>query len=157
MEAPEKKRSTGSFRKRRSIPSSKYAHDVKAPSSIDLPASDEEQEDPTIEKFDPIKLRDRVVIKLLFDQVVRIEQVHEAWETWREREIAGHPEDLWRVLAEDPAMDREKIFTEAATVYGEAFWMVGLSPQAWRPVNLRVRPGVLAHPGGAVGDPIPLR
>ena len=117
MEAPEKKRSTGSFRKRRSIPSSKYAHDVRAPSSRDLPASDEEQEDPTIEKFDPINLRDRVVIKLLFDQVVRIEQVQEAWETWRERKIAGHPEDLWRVLAENPALDREKIFTEAATIY----------------------------------------
>ncbi len=117
MEAPEKKRSTGSLRKRRSIESPQNRHDDEAVASINLPASSEEQEDPSISEFDPINLRDRVVIKLLFDQVVRIEQVQTAWETWRERNIAGLSEDLWRVLSEDPGLDREKIFAEAASIY----------------------------------------
>ena len=82
MEAPEKKRSTGSFRRRRSLESSRNSYDDEA-ASINLAASSEEQEDPAISKFDPINLRDRVVIKLLFDQVVRIEQVQTAWKTWR--------------------------------------------------------------------------
>ena len=117
MEAPEKKRSTGSFRRRRSLESSRNGYNDESAPSINLSASSEEQDDPSISKFDPINLRDRVVIKLLFDQVVRIEQVQTAWKTWRERNIAGHSEDLWRVLAEDPGLDREKIFAEAATIY----------------------------------------
>ena len=116
MEAPDKKRSKGSHQKKRSFLSSRLARDNGA-ATPDLPASIEEQEDPTIAEFDPINLRDRVVIKLLFDQVVRIEQVQGAWKKWRARKMAGKTEDLWRVLAEDPGLDREKIFAEAATIY----------------------------------------
>ncbi len=82
-----------------------------------MSASFDDQEDASIAEFDPINLRDRVVIKLLFDQVVRIEQVQDAWKKWRARKVAGETQDLWRVLAEDPGLDREKIFAEAANIY----------------------------------------
>ena len=116
MEAPEKQRSTGSVRRRRPVETRWDGHDERA-ASVNLPDPPEEHEDPSISEFDPINLRDRVVIKLLFDQVVRIEQVEAAWTKWRQRNGAGHSEDLWRVLAEDPELDREKIFGEAATIY----------------------------------------
>ena len=83
MEAPEKKRSTDSFRKRQSVLSPKNGR-AEEGESFNLPVTTEEQEDASISEFDPINLRDRVVIKLLFDQVVRIEQVQSAWEKWRE-------------------------------------------------------------------------
>ncbi|MFQ5569728.1 MAG: GspE/PulE family protein [Rhodothermales bacterium] len=79
--------------------------------------SGDEKEDIIAAEFDPINLRDRVVIKLLFDQSVRIEQVGEAWDRWKKRRAAGQAEELWRVLAEDPALNREKIFSEAARIY----------------------------------------
>ena len=116
MEAPDKKRSKGSHQKKRSFLSSRLARDNSA-AAPGVAAPEDEQEDPTIAEFDPINLRDRVVIKLLFDQVVRIEQVQGAWKKWRARKMAGQTEDLWRVLAEDPGLDREKIFAEAATIY----------------------------------------
>ncbi|MDX1548090.1 MAG: GspE/PulE family protein [Rhodothermales bacterium] len=70
-----------------------------------------------LDVFDPINLDDRVVIKLLFDQVVRIEQIEAAWYRWRERQQKGHADELWRVLAEDDDLDRDKVFAEAATIY----------------------------------------
>ena len=117
MEAPEKRRSSSSFRRRRSAASSTNGHNDEAAASVNLSASTEEQGDLSISEFDPINLRDRVVIKLLFDQVVRIEQVQAAWQIWRDRSVAGQSEDLWRVLAEDPGLDREKVFAEAAMIY----------------------------------------
>ena len=115
MEAPEKKRSKGSHQKKRSFLSSRNARDNGAAAELSVPL--DQQDDPTIAEFDPINLRDRVVIKLLFDQVVRIEQVQDAWRKWRARKMAGETEDLWRVLAEDSGLDREKIFAEAANIY----------------------------------------
>jgi len=67
--------------------------------------------------FDPINLRDRVVIKLLFDQIVQIEHVEAAWKVWKGRKRKGHGVELWRVLADEPTLDRERIFAEAASIY----------------------------------------
>ncbi len=118
MEATEKKRSTFSGPEGSG---NGIARPAKRPVLAD------EKEDPTAEMFDPINLRDRVVIKLLFDQVVRIEQIEEAWGKWRERELAGRDEELWRVLAEDPALDREAVFAEAANIYAFKTCPIGKS------------------------------
>lgn len=74
--------------------------------------------DSTPDRFSLVKLRDRVVIMLLFDQIVQEDQVALAWELWRQMDAKGHKEPLWRVLAAFPDMDRELIFAEAARVYG---------------------------------------
>ena len=62
-------------------------------------------------------LKDRVVIMLLFNEIVRIEQVEQAWKTWRTLQKQGQSEALWRILAAQPSVDRERIFAEAADVY----------------------------------------
>ena len=62
-------------------------------------------------------LRDRVVIMLLHEQVVREEQVRAAWEQWREMTEAQVPVPLWRVLAIHAGVDAERVFQEAARVY----------------------------------------
>ena len=67
--------------------------------------------------FNPLELRDRVVIKLLFDQVVSEGQVAAAWSQWRALRDAGESKELWRVLTDDPDLDREAIFAEAANIY----------------------------------------
>ncbi|MFQ5568727.1 MAG: GspE/PulE family protein [Rhodothermales bacterium] len=65
----------------------------------------------------PLELNDRVVITLLFEQVVAIEHVNQAWKTWRQQAQEGKAEALWRVLAEEPGVDRSTIFAVAARLY----------------------------------------
>lgn len=67
--------------------------------------------------FSAMELRDRVVIMLLFEQVVQIEDVERAWKDWMAMggERASVP--LWRVLLINPTLDRQKIFAQAARVY----------------------------------------
>lgn len=67
--------------------------------------------------FDPINLRDRVVIKLLFDQVVRIEQIEKAWYRWKELKEDGKAIELWRVLSQDSTIDSETVYGEASSIY----------------------------------------
>jgi len=68
--------------------------------------------------FSTLELRDRVVIMLLFDQVVREDQVELAWQLWRQMNQEGVKEPLWRVLTLFPDLDRELVYAEAARVYG---------------------------------------
>ena len=68
--------------------------------------------------FSTLALRDRVVIMLLFDQVVREDQVALAWQLWQQMEREGTKEPLWRVLTLFPDLDRELVYAEAARVYG---------------------------------------
>ncbi len=69
--------------------------------------------------FSPLDLRDRVVIKLLYEEIVTIEQVEEGWARWIAKE-GGTSYPLWRELAEDPAIDAELVFEQAAIVYSFA-------------------------------------
>ena len=62
-------------------------------------------------------LRDRVVIMLLFNEVVQVEQVEQAWRAWRTLQKQGKNEALWRILAGQPGIDRDRVFAEAADVY----------------------------------------
>lgn len=60
-------------------------------------------------------VRDRVVIMLLFDQIVREKHVEQAWAMKKQ----SHPHDsLWRVLTLLPDVDEELVYAEAARVYG---------------------------------------
>lgn len=68
--------------------------------------------------FSALALRDRVVIMLLFDQVVREDQVELAWQLWQQMNHDGAKEPLWRVLMLFPDLDRELVYAEAARVYG---------------------------------------
>ena len=68
--------------------------------------------------FSALELRDRVVIMLLFDQVVYEEQVEQAWHLWQKMSREGVKEPLWRVLTLFPEIDRELVYAEAARVYG---------------------------------------
>ena len=70
------------------------------------------------EAFSALELRDRVVVMLLFNQVVQIEHVEAAWKTWRQlQQEGGEAPALWRVLAAHPEVDREAAFEETARVY----------------------------------------
>ena len=69
--------------------------------------------------FNPLDLRDRVVIKLLYEELVRIEQIQSAWDRWVNKE-GGTSFPLWRELAEDPTIDSEVVFEQAAAVYSFA-------------------------------------
>ncbi|HMB91398.1 MAG TPA: hypothetical protein VKP65_11160 [Rhodothermales bacterium] len=71
-----------------------------------------------IPPFSALELRDRVVIMLLFDQVVYEEQVELAWQLWQQMGQEGVKEPLWRVLTLFPEIDRELVYAEAARVYG---------------------------------------
>ncbi|MGI9175279.1 MAG: hypothetical protein ACR2GR_08175, partial [Rhodothermales bacterium] len=62
-------------------------------------------------------LRDRVVIMLLFNEVVQVEQVEQAWREWKVLQKKGENEALWRILAAQPDIDRDRVFAEAADVY----------------------------------------
>lgn len=66
----------------------------------------------------PAQLRDRVVIMLLFDQIIREEHVIDAWGRWQALREEGSKEPLWRVVAELPQLDGDLIHAEAARVYG---------------------------------------
>ncbi len=71
-----------------------------------------------VTEFSALALRDRVVIMLLFDQVVREDQVEQAWQLWQQMGREGAKEPLWRVLMLFPDLDRELVYAEAARVYG---------------------------------------
>jgi hypothetical protein len=86
------------------------------PSSVDpepahRPAGEQEQ-------FSMLRLRDRVAIMLLFDQIVQEEQVAMAWQLWRDMRQEGVKEPLWRVLTLFSEVDTEMVYAEAARVYG---------------------------------------
>jgi ketosteroid isomerase-like protein len=66
--------------------------------------------------FSALDLRDRVVVMLLFGQVVQVEQVEEAWHQWQ-NEAEDTPDALWRVVARRPDVDDEAAFATAARVY----------------------------------------
>lgn len=68
--------------------------------------------------FSALNLRDRVVIMLLFDQIVREEQVANVWPLWRQQSTSEAELPLWRMLTLVPEINRELIFAEAARVYG---------------------------------------
>ncbi len=68
--------------------------------------------------FSMLALRDRVVIMLLFDQVVREDQVQLAWQLWQQMSREGAKEPLWRVFTLFPDLDHELVYAEAARVYG---------------------------------------
>jgi type IV pilus assembly protein PilB len=76
-------------------------------------------ESPDLTTFNPLDLRDRVVIKLLYEELVLIEQVQAAWDRWVKKE-GGTSYPLWRELAEDPEIDPEIVFEQAAVVYSFA-------------------------------------
>lgn len=79
--------------------------------------------------FDPLQLRDRVVIKLLFEEVVREEQVAEAWTGWRQKPRHQRPA-LWRAVMEVPGVDADRIRESAAEAY--AFDKVALPTEKTR-------------------------
>ncbi len=81
----------------------------------------------SVEAFDPLHLRDRVVIQLLFEGVVREEQVAEAWKAWRQKPRQKRPA-LWRFLMGVPGVDANRIREAAAEAY--AFEKVGLPTEA---------------------------
>lgn len=66
--------------------------------------------------FTPTALHDRVVIMLLFDQVVSEADVRAAWT--KRRQSADTHQALWRVLATVNGVDVDAVFAEAARVYG---------------------------------------
>ena len=69
------------------------------------------------EEFSPLLLEDRVVIKLLYEELIRIEHVERAWNLQKERAIKDPHHQLWRALLDDPELDRDTIFAQAAAVY----------------------------------------
>lgn len=69
------------------------------------------------EGYSLLDLQDRVVIMLLFKQLVRVEDVELAWREWNEQSGGPSKEPLWRYMTSDPSFDRNIIFAEAAQVY----------------------------------------
>ena len=76
-----------------------------------------QEEDTGADDFSAIDLRDRVVIMLLFKQMVSVDLVEKVWRKWETMVDDGSKEPLWRVLANQTDVDREQIFAEAAQVY----------------------------------------
>ena len=72
----------------------------------------------TPEPFSALELRDRVVIMLLFDQIVTEKQVAKVWSLWQQEYWGDIKTPLWRLLTLVPELDRELILAEAARVYG---------------------------------------
>lgn len=68
---------------------------------VDEEANDRATYDHHQEEFSALDLEDRVVISLIYNQIVGIEQVEKAWHRMREIERLGERPRLWRVLAED--------------------------------------------------------
>lgn len=70
-----------------------------------------------VAEFSALNLRDRVVIMLLFDQIVREEQVADVWPLWKQQSTSETELPLWRMLTLVPELNRELIFAEVARVY----------------------------------------
>ena len=62
-------------------------------------------------------LHDRVTIMLLFEQVVTTSQVQRVWQDWKEHHHEGRKEPLWRGFTREPGVDRDRVFSIAASVY----------------------------------------
>jgi len=78
------------------------------------------------EEFSILDLTDPVVIMLLFQELVREEQVREAWERWR-KSRDGQPKPLWRVLVEV-----EGVQSWECLCYGcRGIWLPCGSHSAW--------------------------
>ncbi len=88
------------------------------------------REQPVDEEFAQFELKDRVVIMLLFKQLVTMKQIERNWQRWKRLGEQGTSESLWRVLAEDPELERERIFACAAEVY--AFEDAVITPETAR-------------------------
>jgi len=88
------------------------------------------------ETFNPLHLRDRVVIKLLFEERVTEEQVAQAWESWH-RQPKGNQNALWRVLMEVDGVDVGRVRDAAAEAY--AFDKVSVPAEAVREFIDQVR------------------
>lgn len=67
--------------------------------------------------FPATELQDRVTIMLLFVQVVETRHVERAWRRREQFKEQGEERALWRLLAEDPELDAETIYREAARLY----------------------------------------
>ncbi|MFQ5572135.1 MAG: hypothetical protein ACE5G0_20855 [Rhodothermales bacterium] len=83
-----------------------------------LPDAVHDRPIPRPEQFSALELRDRVVIMLLFDQIVSEERVAEVWSLWKQQAMGQPQEPLWRFLTLIPELDRDLIFGEVARVYG---------------------------------------
>lgn len=70
-----------------------------------------------MEPFSALELRDRVVIMLLFDQVITEEQVAQVWSLWQQEYRRDVKTPLWRLLTLIPDLDRELILAAAAQVF----------------------------------------
>lgn len=78
------------------------------------PSDDEAAASVEEESFSALDLRDRVVVQLLQEEVVRVEQVKAAW---NQRADEDPPDALWRVVAHLQDVETEAVFAEAARVY----------------------------------------
>jgi type IV pilus assembly protein PilB len=70
--------------------------------------------------FSMLNLEDRVVISLLFNELIGTDHVEAAWYRARDQQKVaerGEPTKLWRALAEDATLDRSVIYAEAAKVF----------------------------------------
>ncbi len=68
-------------------------------------------------EFSLTDLSDPVIIMLLFQELVREEQVRKAWEKWRQLD-KDRRRPLWRVLTEIDGINPEIVYATAAEVYG---------------------------------------
>ncbi|MDQ7040827.1 MAG: ATPase, T2SS/T4P/T4SS family, partial [Rhodothermus sp.] len=67
--------------------------------------------------FSLTNLSDPVVIMLLFQELIREEQVRKAWEKWRQLDEKQR-RPLWRLLIEVDGIDPAVVYATAAEVYG---------------------------------------
>jgi type IV pilus assembly protein PilB len=81
-----------------------------------VPAGEAGQEDAGV-PFSILDLQDRVVIRMLYDEVIGIEHVEKAWYRWSKYAQAGKRPPLWRMLLEDPDLEKETVFSKAAKAY----------------------------------------
>ncbi len=88
------------------------------------------------EPFSALELRDRVVIMLLFDQIVTEKQVAEVWTLWQQEYRGDIKTPLWRLLTLVPELDRELILAEAARVY--SIEEANIAPRAVIPAIKRI-------------------
>jgi hypothetical protein len=116
-----------------------------SPPAGERPGGGQEEEKPRSgappESFSALGLRDRVVVMLLFEQVVRIEQVAAAWRHWNDPST-NTPKALWRVVARLPSVNADAVFAEAARVY--AFEPVDFNMYGARGL-VRKRRGAFTH------------
>lgn len=89
-------------------------------------AGDAAADAPERDAYSLLELCDRVAVMLIFNQIVRGEQVEETWRRWHQTAPEERPAAFWRMLLHHPEIDREAVFNEAARVHG--FETVNPSP-----------------------------